>query len=255
MTPAEIASFQAPQDHLAGRIILVTGATKGIGRTLALTLGQHGATVILSGRSQKKLEKVYDEMVAAGCPTPAMLPLDLENALAANYDAAADALAQEFGRLDGLVHNASLLLTRSPVSHYDVPTWCRLMQVNLTATFALTQVCLPLLEKSSDASVLFTSSSVGRRGRAYWGAYAVSKAGIENLCEVLAHEYEGNASLRFNSINPGATRTDMRALAYPAEDATQLKTPAEIMGAYLWLLGPDSRGMSGGRYDCQVLNG
>ena len=169
MTPAEIAAFQAPADHLAGRIILVTGATKGIGRALALGLGQHGATVILSGRSQKKLDKVYDELVAAGCPTPAMLPLDLENALAGHYDAVAEAIGTEFGRLDGLVHNASLLLTRSPISHYDVPTWCRLLQVNLTATFALTQVCLPLLEKSADASVVMTASSVGRRGRAYWG--------------------------------------------------------------------------------------
>jgi NAD(P)-dependent dehydrogenase (short-subunit alcohol dehydrogenase family) len=252
MTPADIAAFNPPADHLAGRIILVTGATKGIGRALALGLSAHGATVILSGRSQKKLEKVYDEVVTAGGPTPAMLPLDLENALASHYDAAAEAIGSEFGRLDGLVHNASLLLTRSPISHYDVPTWCRLLQVNLTATFALTQVCLPLLEKSTDASVVMTSSSVGRRGRAYWGAYAVSKAGVENLAEVLAHEYEGNDAIRFNTLNPGAVRTDMRALAYPAEDATQLKTPAEILGAYLWLLGPSSRGQTGGRYNCQV---
>ena len=132
-----------------------------------------------------------------------------------------------------------------------MPTWCRLLQVNLTATFALTQVCLPLLEKSADASVVMTASSVGRRGRAYWGAYAVSKAGVENLAEVLADEYEGNESIRFNTLNPGAVRTDMRALAYPAEDANQLKTPAEILGAYLWLLGPTSRGHSGGRYNAQ----
>ncbi len=252
MTPAEIAAFAPPADHLAGRVILVTGATKGIGRALALGLGQHGATVILSGRSVKKLEKVYDELIAAGCPTPAMLPLDLENALATHYDAVAEAIGHEFGRLDGLVHNASLLLTRSPISHYDVPTWCRLLQVNLTATFALTQVCLPLLEKSTDASVIMTSSGVAQRGRAYWGAYAVSKAGIENLAEVLADEYESNPCIRFNTLNPGAVRTDMRALAYPAEDALQLKTPAEILGAYLWLLGPASRGHSGGRYHCQV---
>jgi NAD(P)-dependent dehydrogenase (short-subunit alcohol dehydrogenase family) len=125
------------------------------------------------------------------------------------------------------------------------------LQVNLTAPFALTQVCLPLLTKSPDASVIMTSSSVGRRGRAYWGAYAASKAGLENLTEVLAHEYEGNDQLRFNSVNPGATRTDMRALAYPAEDATRLKTAEEILGVFLWLLGPASRGASGGRYDAQ----
>jgi NAD(P)-dependent dehydrogenase (short-subunit alcohol dehydrogenase family) len=252
MTPADIAAFNPPADHLAGRIILVTGATKGIGRALALRLAAHGATVILSGRSVKKLEQVYDALIAAGAPTPAMLPLDLENALATHYDAVAEAIGATFGRLDGLVHNASLLLTRTPISHYDVPTWCRLLQVNLTATFALTQVCLPLLEQSADASVIMTSSGVGRQGRAYWGAYAVSKAGIENLSEVLANEYEHNPAIRFNTLNPGATRTDMRALAYPAEDTTLLKTPTEILGAYLWLLGPNSRGHSGGRYNAQV---
>ena len=252
MTPVEIARFEPPAEYLAGRIILITGANKGIGRALALAAGRCGATVVLSGRSEKKLEKVYDELVAAGCPTPALMPLDLENALAGNYDAVTTAIGAEFGRLDGLVHNAGLLLTRSPIEHYDVPTWCRILQVNLTATFALTQACLPLLTKSTDASVILTSSSVGRRGRAYWGAYSVSKAGIENLSEVLAHEYEGNDAIRFNTVNPGATRTDMRALAYPAEDATTLKGPEDILGAFLWLLGPGSRGRSGGRYDCQV---
>lgn len=251
MTPLEIASFTPPAGHLDGRVVLITGANRGIGRALALAAGRLGATVVLSGRSEKKLEKVYDALVAEGCPTPALLPLDLENALAAQYDAAAAALQSEFGRLDGLVHNAGLLLTRSPIEHYDVPTWCRVLQVNLTAPFALTQVCLPLLAQSPDASVILTSSAVGRRGRAYWGAYAASKAGLENLTEVLAHEYEGNDAIRFNTVNPGATRTDMRALAYPAEDATRLKTPEAVLGAFLWLLGPGSRGHSGGRYDAQ----
>jgi short-subunit dehydrogenase len=252
MTPTEIASFIPPAGYLNGRVILITGATKGIGRALALAAGRVGATVVLSGRSVKKLEKVYDELIAEGCPTPAMLPLDLENALASHYDGVAEAITTEFGRLDGLVHMGAALFTRSPITHYDVPTWCRVLQVNLTAPFALTQACLPLLEKSADASVIMTSSSVGRKGRAYWGAYAVSKAGLENLADVLADEYEGNQSLRINTVNPGATRTDMRALAYPAEDATQLKTPEQILGTFLWLLGPASRGHSGGNYNCQA---
>lgn len=242
----------SPRDGLyAGRVILVTGAGSGIGRALALALARGGATVALLGRTPKKLERVYDEIVAAGGPTPALLPFDLENALAQQYDAVASALGSEFGRLDGLVHNAAILGTRSPIAHFDVPTWCRVLQVNLTAEFALTQVCLPLLEKSPDASVLFTSSGVGQKGRAYWGAYAVSKFGVEGLAQVLAHEYEDNPRLRVNVVNPGATRTDMRALAFPAEDASRLRTAAEVLAPYLYLLGPDAAGVSGRRFDCQ----
>ena len=251
MTDIDPTTYQPRADLLAGRVILVTGAGSGIGRALALALAAHGATVALSGRSIKKLERVYDEIEALGGPLPALLPLDLENALAGDYDALAEALGKEFGRLDGLVHNAAILGTRAPIAHFDVPTWCRVLQVNLTAEFALTQVCLPLLERSSDASLLFTTSGVGKVGRAYWGAYAVSKFGIEGLAQVLAHEYEGNQRLRINLVNPGATRTDMRALAYPAEDATRLKTPQQITATYLYLLGPESRGVSGQRFDCQ----
>jgi NAD(P)-dependent dehydrogenase (short-subunit alcohol dehydrogenase family) len=243
--------YQPRAGLLAGRVILVTGAGSGIGRALALDLARLGATVALSGRSVKKLERVYDEIEQAGGPRPALVPLDLENALAPQYDAFAEALGQEFGRLDGLVHNAAMLGTRAPIQHFDVPTWCRVLQVNLTAEFALTQVCLPLLEASPDASLVFTTSSVGKVGKAYWGAYAVSKFGVEGLAQVLAHEYEGNDRLRVNLVNPGATRTDMRALAYPAEDTTALKGPADVTATYLWLLGPDSRGTSGRRYDCQ----
>ncbi len=251
MTDLDPTTYQPRADLLAGRVILVTGAGSGIGRALALALAAHGATVALSGRSIKKLERVYDEIEALGGPLPALLPLDLENALAGDYDALAEALGKEFGRLDGLVHNAAILGTRAPIAHFDVPTWCRVLQVNLTAEFALTQVCLPLLERSSDASLLFTTSGVGKVGRAYWGAYAVSKFGIEGLAQVLAHEYEGNQRLRINLVNPGATRSDMRALAYPAEDATRLKTPQQITATYLYLLGPESRGVSGQRFDCQ----
>ncbi len=250
--PFHAAHYQPAPGFLKDRVILLTGAGSGIGRALARDLAAHGATVALLGRQIKKLERVYDEIVAGGGPTPALLPFDLENALAPQYDALADALQKEFGRLDGLVHNAGILGVRSPIAHFDVPTWCRVLQVNLTAEFCLTQVCLPLLEKSADASIIFTSSGVGQVGRAYWGAYAVSKFGVEGLAQVLAHEYQGNERLRINVIDPGATRTDMRALAYPGEDPKTLKTPAEITAAYLYLLGPDSRGVSGERVHAQA---
>ena len=244
------ASYVAPADLLRSRVILVTGASAGIGRAVALDLARHGATVVLTGRNARRLEAVYDAILAAGGPRPAYLPLDLENALAQDYDALAAAIGTEFGRLDGLLHNASILGTRSPIRHHPVPAWCRTLHVNLTAAFALTQVCLPLLEAAPDGSIVFTTSSVGARGRAYWGAYAVSKFGTEGLAEVLAHEYEGT-HLRINLVNPGAVRTGMRALAYPAEDPARLVAPEAITATYLYLLGPASAGVSGRRFEAQ----
>ena len=244
------ARYRPAADLLDGRVILVTGASSGIGRAVALELARHGAAVVLTGRSARKLESVYDEIAALGRARPAYVPLDLENALAADFDALAAAIGREFGRLDGLLHNASILGVRAPVRFHDVPTWCRVLQVNLTAAFALTQVCLPLLEQSPDGSLVFTTSGVGQRGRAYWGAYAVSKFGTEGLAQVLAHEYEGHR-LRVNLVNPGAVRTAMRPLAYPAEDATRLRAPEEITATYLYLLGPESSGVTGARFDCQ----
>lgn len=237
-------------DELRDRVILVTGAGDGIGRAVALALAAHAATVVLSGRTVRKLEKTYDEIVAQGSPRPNIAPLDLEKALADDYDSAADALAKTYGRLDGLLHNAGILGQLSPIEHYDVPTWTRVLHVNVTAAFALTQVCLPLLRKSSDASIVFTSSTVGRRGRALWGAYSVSKFAIEGLSQVLADELR-SGSVRVNCLNPGPARTAMRLQAYPAEDRSALAEPRELVRPYLFLLGPASRGITGQTFDCQ----
>ncbi len=249
-TSSVARSHRAASDELHDRVILVTGAGNGIGRAVSLALASHGATVILSGRTVRRLEKTHDDILAAGGPQPGIAPLNLEKALADDYDRTAQAIATTYGRLDGLLHNAGILGQLSPIDHYDVPTWCRVMHVNVTAAFALTQVCLPLLRKSQDASVVFTSSGVGRQGRALWGAYAVSKFAVEGLSEVLADETRGSA-IRVNSINPGATRTAMRLEAYPAEDRSRLADPATLVAPYLYLLGPASRGVSGERFDCQ----
>jgi NAD(P)-dependent dehydrogenase (short-subunit alcohol dehydrogenase family) len=239
-----------PASH-AGRIVLVTGAGDGIGRAVALGLAAQGATVALLGRTQRKLEAVYDTIVAAGHATPALLPFNLETATAAEYDALHAAVEHEFGRLDGLAHIAAILGARSPLEHYDVPTWCRVLHVNLTAAFILTRTLLPLLKRSADASVVFTSSGVGRKGRAYWGAYAVSKFGTEGLMQVLASECEETTRIRANSVNPGAVKTFMRLQAYPAEDRGALPDPVKVVPPYLWLLGPGSRGINGRAFDCQ----
>ncbi|AXY41479.1 YciK family oxidoreductase [Halomonas sp. JS92-SW72] len=250
MTTCKI-DYQAPADLLKDRIILVTGAGDGIGRAAALSFARHGATVILLGRTIAKLEKVYDEIEAAGGPQPAIFPLNFEGATLKDYHDMAETLDREFGRLDGILHNAGLLGRITPFEQYNPELWEQVMQVNFNGPVWMTQALLPLLKASADASLVFTSSSVGRRGRAYWGAYAVSKFATEGLMEVLADEVEHLGNVRVNSLNPGATRTQMRKQAYPGELPETLRTPEEIMPTYLWLMGPDSRGHNGESFDAQ----
>ena len=251
MNIARMTHYDAAPRLLHERVILVTGAGAGIGRALARTAAGLGATVILHGRTVSKLESLYDEICAAGHPEPSIFPLDLARASGEDYDRLSGAIETEWGRLDGLVQNAGILGSRTPIEHHDVAEWQRVLHVNLTAPFILCRCLLPLLLQSSDSSVIFTSSGVGRRGKAYWGAYAVSKFGVEGLSQVLADELENKQQIRVNTINPGATRTAMRAAAYPAEDPGRLKTPEEILGVYLYLLGPDSRGVTGRSFDAQ----
>ena len=244
-------AYQYPNDILRDRIILITGASDGIGKALAVEAASVGAQVILHGRNTAKLEKVYDEIEAIeGAARPSIVVMDLATANSAAYQSLAEQLEQEFGRLDGLVHNASILGDRFSLEQYDAAMWQQVMHVNVTAAFALTQVCLPALKNAQDASVIFTSSGVGRRGIAFWGAYSVSKFATEGLSEILADEHrQGN--LRSNCINPGATRTKMRLEAYPAEDRDTLKRPEDILASYIFLLGPDSKGITGESLDAQ----
>lgn len=239
-------------DLLAQRVILVTGAGDGIGRAAAISFAAHGATVILLGRTIRKLEAIYDTIEQSGYPQPAIYPLNLEGASPKDYETLASTLANEFGRLDGLLHNAALLGSLTPLEHYTITTWYQVMQVNLNAPFLLTQACLPLLKQAQDASIVFTSSDVGRRGKAYWGAYAVSKFAVEGLMQILADEVETNTAIRVNSINPGATRTAMRAHAYPGKDPHRVPPPEAIMPLYLYLMGPESRQVNGQALDAQA---
>lgn len=244
-------TYTYPQDLLQDRIILVTGASDGIGRALAIHAAELGAKVILHGRNIRKLESVYDHIEKLeNAPQPSIAVMDLATATSESYRSLADGLEEEFGHLDGLVHNAGILGDRFSIEQYDAVKWQQVMHVNVTAVFALSQVCLPLLKKSDDASVIYTSSGVGRHGRAFWGAYAVSKFATEGLSEVLADEHR-HSNLRSNCINPGATRTKMRLEAYPAEDRDALKRPEEILSAYVYLLGPASTGVTGQSFNAQ----
>ncbi|MGI9309720.1 MAG: YciK family oxidoreductase [Gammaproteobacteria bacterium] len=246
-----VKTYTAAPDLLKDRVIMVTGAGAGIGRSAALSCAAHGATVILLGRTTKKLEEVYDEIETAGGARPGIAVLDLLKAQGEAYTQLATTIDQEYGKLDGLLHNAGILGQRSPIEHHEVKSWLQVMHVNVNSAFILTQAMLPLLKAAPEASIVFTSSGVGRVGRAYWGAYAVSKFATEGLAQVLADEMRDSTNIRVNCINPGATRTNMRSSAYPAEDPEQLKHPDAIMGPYLYLLGPDSKDVNGQSLDCQ----
>jgi NAD(P)-dependent dehydrogenase (short-subunit alcohol dehydrogenase family) len=241
--------YSPPPGAFKDRIVLVTGANRGIGRAVAEALVRAQATVILHGRHPKKLDATYHELKDLG-PEPAIVVLDFERAQAAEYKDMVDALNSRYGRLDGLLLNAGILGDRSPIEHYDIGMWQKVMHINVTAQFILTRCLLPLLGNSQDASILFTTSGVGNRGRAYWGAYAVSKFATEGLAQVLADELE-NTSIRVNSINPGRTRTAMRKAAFPGEDPETLPPPQAHTPSYLYLLGPASHGVTGTRFDCQ----
>lgn len=240
-----IPNYQPSKDCLKDRVILITGAGDGIGKTLSITAAKHGATVLLLGRTTAKLANTYDEICALGAPEPAILAFDLSGASEDDYNTLAAAIETEYGRLDGLVHNASLLGRRSPIASYPADTWQRVMQVNVNAAFLLSKAMLPLLEIPAHSSMVFTSSSVGRTARAHWGAYGVSKFATEGLALTLADELDGISNVRCNTFNPGATRTAMRAGAYPAENPAAVKSAEELMPWYLYLLSDDSIGVSG----------
>ena len=250
-TDIELRSYAPPASLLADRAILITGAGGGLGSALATACARLGANVLLCGRNVRRLETVYDTIVAAGGPRPSIAPLDMERADASHYAAVADGVRNEFGRLDGLVHAAALMGERSPIEHYDVVTWLKVMHVNVNAAFILTQALLPMLRVAPDASVVFTTSGLSVRGRAYWGAYAASKFAVEGLMQVLADETDTSTNIRVNSVNPGGIRTAMRAKAFPGEVPDTLPTPEQVLGPFLYLLGPGGRGTTGRRFDAQ----
>lgn len=241
----QIRNFVAEDDSLEGKVILVTGAGDGIGRVAALTYARFGATVLLLGRTTSKLEAVYDEIESMGGKQPAILPMDLETASYDEMQKLERLIDKEFGQLDGLLHNAGILGALTPLEMYDVDMFAKVMQINFTATFKLTQALLPLLKDANNGSIVFTSSTVGTHPRAFWGAYALSKQAVEGMSDIFTQETKNTTNLRFNCINPGGIRTNMRAHAYPGENPMSLKTPEDIMSAYVCLMSNESIGVRG----------
>ncbi len=233
-------AYQIQNDCLKNKTILVTGAGDGIGRQAALTYAQLGATVILLGKTVAKLEAVYDEIINQGGAEPAIIPLDMKGATKQNYIEMSETIAQQFGQLDGALLNAAILGELTPFTHIHEQTWKDVMQVNVTAQYLLAQALIPTMQKATNASLVFISSGVGSQGKAFWGPYSVSKFATEGLMQVIADEFE-NTTLRTNAINPGATKTNMRASAYPAEDKDTLTTVEQIMPLYVYLMADDSK--------------
>ena len=242
--------FTINKNALTQQVILVTGAGDGIGRQAALSYAQQGAIVILLGKTVSKLESVYDEIINQGFPQPAIIPLDLKGATAQHYIDMVDTIKQQFQRLDGVLHNASILTVLSPFEQIEEDSFDDIMQVNVKAPFLMTQALLPLMKATKNSSIIFTSSGVGQKGRAYWGGYAMSKFATVGMMETLADELE-DTQVRVNCINPGATATHMRARAFPGEDASTLKTPLEIMPAYLYLMSDESLNINGQSINAQ----
>ncbi|MBI3562285.1 MAG: SDR family NAD(P)-dependent oxidoreductase [Gammaproteobacteria bacterium] len=230
-------NYQPPQDLLKNRIILITGAGDGIGKAVATACGKHQASVILLGKTVRKLEQVYDAIVDQGGPQPAIFPCNLETASPDDYLQLVDSVEREFGRLDSLVLNAAWLGSLTPIVHYDVHLWSRVIQTNLNANFLLARESYPLLKKSAAANLLFTSDVVAQTATAYYGAYAVAKSGCDTLMRILAQEWETNTCIRVNSLDPGNVHTNLRRQAFPGEDARTLPSADSVVPAYLYLLG------------------
>ncbi len=246
----EVKSYPPRSDLLRERVILVTGASRGIGRIAALTFAAHGATVVLHGRDIAALESAYDEIESKGFAQPAAIPLDLDIATSRDFDALAQAIESQLGRLDGILHNAAHIEKLSPLDQQSPEEWNRVLRINLVAPFALTQACARLLKPAPDASVVFTLESHGHMPAAFWGGYAVSKAGLEALMKIQAAEWQACANLRANALIPGPVASPSRSKTHPGEVAASQRRPEDLMHAYLYLMGPDSRGVSGTIIDC-----
>ncbi|TCV87369.1 YciK family oxidoreductase [Sulfurirhabdus autotrophica] len=238
-------NYQATKELLKDKVILITGAGQGIGRVAAITYAAHGATVILLGRNVQNLEAVYDEIESAGYAQPAIFPLDLEKATDAEYEALAQAIKLQLGRLDGILHNAVRFFSLCPIELQTLDQWNSLLRVNLIAPFALTRACLPIMKESPDASIIMTSETHGHTPAAYWGGFAVSKGGVETMVKIWAQEFEMFQNLRINALIPGPVQSTQRAKTHPGEFKDTMPKPEDLMPIYLYLMGKDSKKING----------
>ena len=241
----ELIDYQATNDCLKDRIILITGATRGIGKAVAMDCARHGATILLVAKDLKRLEQTYDEIIDLSASQPAMLNIDLESASADDFQNIAQSIEKEYGRLDGLLHNAGRVGGLTPLQQIELQTWSRLITLHLHTPFLLSRACIPLLKKSTDPSILFT---VDETNKAYWGGYGVSKYGQISLLHILSEELDGDQKIRVNGVHPGKVRTDLRTHNYPGINPNEFPAPESITAPFIYFLGPDSAGITGSIY-------
>lgn len=247
-------NYQTSCNHLQDRVILITGAGQGIGRSAALAFARQGATTILIGRKVSKLEEVYDEIEAIGGPQPAIFPLDLAKVGEQECTALTESIHHQLGRLDGILHNATRFDNLSPLEIQTAEQMNGMLRVNLIAPFLLTKTCMPLLKRSPDASVVFTSSTAAHHPAAFWGAHAVSKSAAETMAKIWSEEMGTFPNLRFNTVIPGAIQSPQRRKSHPGELSEKLPSAEAIMPLYLYLMGHDSAGVSGQVFEALKQN-
>jgi NAD(P)-dependent dehydrogenase (short-subunit alcohol dehydrogenase family) len=238
------AGWTPAADTLAGRVVLVTGAYGGLGSAVARAAARAGATVVITGKRKRQLEQLYDAMLAEGLAEPVIHPLDMESATPRDYEALAEGLQRDLGRLDGIVHAAASFAGLTPLAMHKPDTWLRALHVNVSAPFALTQACLPLLTAAPDSAAVFVLDDPGLVSRAHWGAYGVSKAALERFVAIL-HEEHDEGALRVHALLPAPMRTTLRRLAYFGEDTLQIPTPDATAAAAVWLLGAQAAAARG----------
>ncbi len=226
---------------LDSKVILITGASKGIGRSVAAALAAQGATLILLARTAVELQLLADEIVNSGARQPKVCLFNLCSATLEDYDDLRIQISEQYGRLDGLIHNAGILGTLSPLEHYNIQTWYQVLQVNLNSAFILTQATLPLLKLSAAGSIIFTLTDLCDQPKANWGAYAVASSGCKTMMQMLAQECANTSKIRVNAVRPFKVNTKLRAQAYPAEDKELLNQSADMVKSYIYLMSDDSQ--------------
>ena len=245
------AGWLPAADTLCDRVVLVTGAYGGLGAAVSRAAARAGATVVITGKRKRQLEQLYDAMIAEGLSEPIIHPLDMEAATPSDYEALADGLQRDFGRLDGIVHAAARFAGLSPIAMHKPDDWLRAMHVNVSAPFALTQACMPLLSSANDSSVVFLLDNPELLQRAHWGAYGVSKAALERFVAIL-HQETDDGALRVHALLPAPMRTALRRQAYFGEDIMQRPLPDAAAAAAVYLLSPASADARGAMLDLRI---